>query len=133
MMYTSVLKDSTIFNRCFRTGRYCSCAFVTAYYIPNGEAYNRIGISASKKVGNAVERNRAKRIIRAACRLREKDFPIGFDIVFAVRNSIAGKKTQDIEDYISQKLLPHMKGSFDENGKFVRRPKRKSAPGKEKS
>lgn len=125
MLFSAVMKDNKCFNRCYRKGRYCSCRFVTAYFLPNGTAVNRIGISVSKKIGGAVERNRAKRIIRAAYRLNEQSFPIGFDIVFAARPEINGLKTQDIEGFILRRLLPDMAAAFDENGEFIAKPRRK--------
>lgn len=74
----------------------------------NGLPFNRIGITAGKKQGNAVERNRIKRIIRAAYRLNEVDFPIGYDIVFVGRNNIKEKKSGDIERFIKKKLIREM-------------------------
>jgi len=41
----------------------------------------RLGVTASRKVGNAVKRNRAKRLIREFYRLHKARFPKGFDIV----------------------------------------------------
>lgn len=106
MLFTVALKDNKAFNRCFKTGNYCSCSMVTAYFTQNGTAQSRVGISVSKKVGNAVARNRAKRIIRAAYRLHESSFPIGCDIVFVAREDINGKKEQDISAFIEKRLLP---------------------------
>lgn len=125
MLFSAVMKDNKDFNRCYRKGRYCSCRFVTAYYLPNGSDINRVGVSVSKKIGNAVERNRAKRIIRAAYRLGEQDFKKGFDIVFAARPQINGLKTQDISGFIAKRLLPDMAVSVDENGEFLGKTRKK--------
>ncbi len=111
MLFTDVIKDNRIYTRCFKKGSFASCGFVTAYFVPNRSPYNRMGISVSKKNGNAVERNRIKRIIRAAYRLNEDKFPIGYDIVFAARNDIAEKKSGDIERFINERLLKKMKSS----------------------
>ena len=81
---------------------------VTAYFTQNGTAQSRVGISVSKKVGNAVARNRAKRIIRAAYRLHESSFPIGCDIVFVAREDINGKKEQDISAFIEKGCCPYL-------------------------
>lgn len=94
--------------KCFRQGKFVSCNYITAYFIPNRTAYNRMGISVGKKNGCAVERNRIKRIIRAAYRLNEDKFPIGYDIVFAARKGINDKKSSDIERFINKKLLKKM-------------------------
>lgn len=108
MLFTEVIKDNRIFLRCFKKGNFVSCDYITAYFIPNKSPFNRIGISVGKKQGKAVERNRIKRIIRAAYRLNEDRFPIGYDIVFSGRNDISTKKTQDIEFFINKRLLKKM-------------------------
>ena len=126
MLFSCALKDNKAFNRAFRSGRFCVSPFLTAYYLPNELGQNRVGISISKKIGNAVCRNRAKRIIRAAYRLSEMSFPVGFDIIFAVRPGINGLKTQDIEGFIGGRLVRDMNGSFDENGNFLGRKKKKN-------
>ena len=126
MLFSCALKDNKAFNRAFRSGRFSVSPFLTAYYLPNELGQNRVGISISKKIGNAVCRNRAKRIIRAAYRLNEMSFPVGFDIVFAVRPAINGLKTQDIEGFLSGRLVRDMNGSFDENGEFIGRKKKRN-------
>ncbi len=108
MLFSVVLKDSRAFSRCFKKGDWCACKYLTAYFLPNGEAFNRVGISVSKKIGGAVERNRAKRIIRAAYRRNETLFAIGYDIVFAARPAINGLKSTDIEEFFKKRLVKKM-------------------------
>lgn len=67
-----------------------------------------MGITVGKKLGNAVIRNRAKRMIRAAYRLNEASFPIGYDIVFVARNDIAQRKTGEIEEFFTKRLIRQM-------------------------
>jgi ribonuclease P protein component len=47
----------------------------------NGLAHSRLGLSVSKKAGNAVARNRWKRLIREAFRLSRADLPTGIDLI----------------------------------------------------
>lgn len=59
---------------------------------------NRVGITVSKKIGHAVVRNRAKRIIREAYRSLERDFPVkkGFLVVIVARDAIKEAKSSEI-------------------------------------
>jgi ribonuclease P protein component len=53
----------------------------------NGLGITRLGITATKKVGNAVKRNRIKRLIREFFRLNKSKFPQGYDIVIAAKKN----------------------------------------------
>lgn len=111
-MFSDAMKDNRSFQRCYKKGKFVSSSILTAYYYPNDTAYNRVGITVSKKNGCAVERNRIKRIIRAAYRLNEKKFPVGYDIVFVGRNDIKEKKMQDADWFINKRLLKEINKPF---------------------
>ena len=55
---------------------------------PNGQEGNRFGFVTGKKVGGAVERNRARRLIREAVRLKLPLLKPGYDLVWVARPSI---------------------------------------------
>jgi ribonuclease P protein component len=55
------------------------------YSLPNDLGHPRLGISISRRVGNAVRRNRIKRLLRDAFRAHQHDLPRGYDLVFVVR------------------------------------------------
>lgn len=52
---------------------------------PNGLDHNRLGLSVSRRVGNAVRRNRVKRRLREAFRLNGRGWAQGYDLVVVVR------------------------------------------------
>lgn len=90
----------------FIVGR--NCVF---YFRKTGRKINRFGISVGKKVGCAVLRNRAKRVIRQAYRENEDLFPKGYDIVVAARAGAAECKSYHISSFFKKKIIPVMNGS----------------------
>lgn len=57
----------------------------------------RLGVITSSKVGNAVERNRARRLLRESFRLHQHELSGPFDLVLVARPSIVGKTYTDVE------------------------------------
>jgi ribonuclease P protein component len=62
----------------------------------NNFQYPRLGITATKKYGKAVKRNRIKRMIREFFRLNKPFFKNGYDYVFLVKNNCTLTKFQEI-------------------------------------
>ena len=58
------LRRRADFLRCYRTGRRRHGEIAILYFVPNELGHPRLGITASKKVGDAVERHRLKRRIK---------------------------------------------------------------------
>ncbi len=82
----------------------------TLVYLRDEQADNRLsgsrlGISVPRKVGNAVQRNRIKRIIREAFRLHWEVFPRCSDIVFAVRPGFPLTGMQAVRDAVAVLVL----------------------------
>lgn len=90
------LKENREFRRAYSRGKsYVSPDLVT-YVIKNNTNNLRIGITTGKKIGKAVERNRAKRVIRAAYSEVCDRIRTGYDIVFVARTKTPFRKSTDI-------------------------------------
>lgn len=121
------LKLNKEYKRAYFQGKYKAHPFLVTYLIKNRKGENRIGITTSKKIGKAVERNRARRVIRAAyLSVREEiTFPAGYDLVFVARPLTAQQKSTAIAKTMKKQIL-FLLQSNDPN-----RPKKKSAGAKE--
>jgi ribonuclease P protein component len=102
MLYTEILNDNKDFLALYKKGRYAASKYSVIYVRPNGRPFNRLGITAGKKVGNAVCRNRAKRLIRLAYRNAEVSLPVGMDIVIVARSAICSIRSQEYCGYMDK-------------------------------
>ena len=93
MLNTASLKDNRDFRHIYAGGRQSPGRLVVLYTMPNGLSGNRLGVTAGKKVGNAVTRNRVKRWVKEAYRVLEPGVANGYDIVIVAR-AAAGALTR---------------------------------------
>lgn len=105
MKHTTSMKENYLFRRAYRQGKNIVTPYVAVYQRKNGLPYNRMGITTSKKIGNAVQRNRAKRLIREAYRLIEPELPVGYDLVLVARKRTVYSKMQEVKASLEQALL----------------------------
>jgi len=96
MKSEKIIKESFMFSKVFKHGRYAANNLLVLYALKN---YNRraapkLGISVSAKNGGAVQRNRAKRVIREAFHRLYKDLPPGYLFVIVGRKPCFDRSTK---------------------------------------
>ncbi len=77
------------FQKLYKKGKSVVLPCIIIYAKKNGQSYNRLGITASKKLGKAVVRNRAKRRIRELYRTNIGKLKSGYDFVIVARSKTA--------------------------------------------
>ena len=102
------LKQNTEFHRAYGRGKVRTAPGLVTYVVKNRGLGCRIGITAAKKLGCAVERNRCRRIIRAAFSSISPECSGNWDIVFVARFKTKKAKSTD--------LVPIMRAHLTELG-----------------
>ena len=98
------LRNQKDFSRVYNKGKSRGSRFVVVLYNKNRLGYSRTAFVASKKVGNSVERNRARRLMKESYRSFYKDLSQGFDIIFVARAGISSHKEYEIEKCMRKAL-----------------------------
>ena len=98
------LRKQSDFSRVYKQGKSRGSRFAVILYRRNGLKYTRTAFVASKKVGNSVQRNRSRRLMRAAYRAVEPNVKSGYDIIFVARAAINGCKEPEVERQLKKSL-----------------------------
>lgn len=98
------LTRSTDFKRVRRDGKSYAHPLIVLIALENQLSTTRVGVAAGKRVGNAVVRNRAKRLMRAAARELHPAIPSGWDLIIIARTPIIQSKTPQVRDALQQLL-----------------------------
>ncbi len=85
-----------------RSGKRIHSRHFVVIFKQNGLDIARLGVIVSKKTGNAVKRNRVKRLIRELFRLNKSRFPQGYDIVIAAKKGASYLDLRKIKEEIGE-------------------------------
>lgn len=92
------LQKSREFSRIKAGGARLVCGCLIANWQPAGPGFlSRIGIVTSKRIGNAVIRSRARRLLREAFRLHQCELNQAVELILIARASIKGKPRSEVE------------------------------------
>ncbi|MBI2807142.1 MAG: ribonuclease P protein component [Planctomycetes bacterium] len=81
------LRSPADFKRVYERKCSVSNSWLIVYGLGNGLGRLRLGLSVSRKIGNAVARNRFKRLYREAFRLTRAELPTGLDLILLPKSS----------------------------------------------
>lgn len=85
------------FRRVYDEGRCAKGRLLVVYALDAPEEPRRVGVVTSRRVGNAVTRNRGRRLLREAYRLHKHELPEHLQLVMVARTAISHKKLRDVE------------------------------------
>jgi len=101
-----ILRYKRDFDRLYKRGRSVGDKYVVVFHISNELGYSRKAFLASKKVGGAVARNRARRLMKEGFRKVENEVLPGSDVLFIARKEAAspGTGSREVEKSIRKAL-----------------------------
>lgn len=87
-----------------RFGKSYAHPFIVLIALPNEMSHSRFGVGAGRSIGNAVQRNRAKRVLRETIRPLIPNISAGWDMVFLARKPMANAKFSEINLVVTNLL-----------------------------
>lgn len=114
-MKTLSITRNNDFLRLYHRGKSTADPALVTYILPNRLGVVRLGLTTGKKIGNAVARNRARRVLRAAFREVLPNIPGGFDIVLVARTKTPFIKSTALTSILTAHL--RKLGAYQSNEK----------------
>jgi ribonuclease P protein component len=105
------LRTAADFSGIRASGKKWECGFFYVHLLDKGgtrPALRRLGVIASRRIGNAVERNRAKRLLREVFRNNQSMLPENCDLLLVARPSIKRADYQKLEDRFRTSLQANL-------------------------
>ncbi len=96
------LESRSDFDRVFCEGRSAGDGLLVVYARPNGLDRSRLGIVAGRRIGGAVARNRAKRLVREAFRTSPQNLPDGWDFVVIPQKIACNATAADVKSSLEK-------------------------------
>jgi len=99
------IRKAEEFKRIRRNGKRLASENFLMFLLKNRFCYSRLGVGIRKAMGSAVERNRAKRLIREFFRLNKARLPIGYDYVILPKRNISHLSYHDVERELGELII----------------------------
>lgn len=104
MLKEEVLRDQKDFTALYNKGKSVREKSFILLYRKNGLSFTRRAFLASKKVGNSVSRNRARRLLKESYRQLDGKVKQGYDVLFIARRNIVPMKCQEVQFSMNRAL-----------------------------
>ena len=107
MVLITSLKKNIEFQKVYKKGKSIANKHIVMFVLKNDKNINRLGISASKKIGKAVVRNKQRRRLKEAFRALKSEILTGHDIVILPRAGIIEADFLEVKASVKHLLRKH--------------------------
>ena len=98
------MKENRDFRRLYNRGKSFVSPVLVTYVMKNRVKMHRVGITTSKKTGNAVKRSRSRRVLREALRALAPEIKQGYDLILVARAKTPFVKSTQVQEALRQQL-----------------------------
>ena len=98
------LRTGAEFDTVFKRGARLDGRLFLLVAAPNGRTFDRLGLAVSRRVGGAVGRNRARRLLREGFRRVDRPPGPGFDLVVVARAPLANRGQAEVDREIRERV-----------------------------